>query len=177
MRAEGTEYRGFLYCGLMMTCAGPKVIEYNVRFGDPEAQAVMPLIDGDFASALSAAADGNVAGLSIARREAVSVGVVVAAAGYPGPVKNGSPIAGLDAAARVPDVTVFHAGTAVRDGQIVTAGGRVLTVVGTGANYQAAIDRAYEAVALISFDGMQFRRDIGRKALVLSQEVRRSGAI
>ena len=177
MRAEGTEYRGFLYCGLMMTCAGPKVIEYNVRFGDPEAQAVMPLIDGDFASVLSAAADGNVAGLSIARREAVSVGVVVAAAGYPGPVKNGSPIAGLDAAARVPDVTVFHAGTAVRDGQIVTAGGRVLTVVGTGANYQAAIDRAYEAVALISFDGMQFRRDIGRKALVLSQEVRRSGAI
>jgi phosphoribosylamine--glycine ligase len=173
MRAEGTEYRGFLYCGLMMTCAGPKVIEYNVRFGDPEAQAVMPLIDGDLASVLSAAADGDLAGRSIARRAGVSVGVVLAAAGYPGPVTNGSPISGLDAAARVPDVTVFHAGTAVRDGQVVTAGGRVLTVVGTGADYQTAINRAYHAVGLISFEGMQFRRDIGRK---VSQEARRSGA-
>ena len=169
MQAEGTAYRGFLYCGLMMTCAGPKVIEYNVRFGDPEAQAVMPLIDGDFASTLSAAADGDLSGRTVTLRPGASVGVVLAAAGYPGAVTSGLPISGLDAAARVPEVTVFHAGTALRDGQVVTAGGRVLTVVGTGADYRSAIDRAYEAAGLISFEGMQFRRDIGRKALV-SQE-------
>jgi phosphoribosylamine--glycine ligase len=166
MRTEGTEYRGFLYCGLMMTCAGPKVIEYNVRFGDPEAQAVMPLIDGDLAAALSAAADGDLSGQAITRRPGVSVGVVLAAAGYPGTVKSGSVISGLDATAHVPAVTVFHAGTALRDGQVVTAGGRVLTVVATGNDYSAAIERAYQAVGLISFDGMQFRHDIGRKALV-----------
>jgi len=165
MKAEGTEYCGFLYAGLMMTCAGPKVIEYNVRFGDPEAQAVLPLIDGDFASTLAAAADGNLAGRAISLRPAVSVAVVLAAAGYPGPVTSGATIAGLDAAAQVPDVTVFHAGTALRDGQVVTAGGRVLSVVATAGSYQAAIDRAYEAAALISFEGMQYRRDIGRKAL------------
>src|SRR5687768_8587587 len=107
MRAEGTEYCGFLYAGLMMTCDGPKVIEYNVRFGDPEAQAVMPLIDGDFVSLLAAAADGDLRGRAVTLRDGVSVGVVIAAGGYPGPVSSGAPISGLDAAARVPDVTVF----------------------------------------------------------------------
>jgi len=165
MRAEGTEYRGFLYAGLMMTCDGPKVIEYNVRFGDPEAQAVLPLIGGDFVSLLGAAADGDLRGHAVTLRDRVSVGVVVAAGGYPGPVKNGAPISGLDAASRVPDVTIFHAGTAVRDGEIVTAGGRVLTVVATAPDYPSAIARAYEGVSLISFEGMQYRRDIGRKAL------------
>jgi phosphoribosylamine--glycine ligase len=165
MRAEGTEYRGFLYCGLMLTCAGPKVIEYNVRFGDPEAQAVMPLVGGDFLPLLAASADGDLSSTRVTLRDAVSVGVVLAAAGYPGPVQQGAPISGLDEASRVPDVTVFHAGTALGDDRIVTAGGRVLTVVATAAGYQAAIDRAYEAVSLISFDGMQYRRDIGRKAL------------
>ena len=165
MRAEGTEYCGFLYAGLMMTCDGPKVIEYNVRFGDPEAQAVMPLIDGDFVSLLAAAADGDLRGRAVTLRDGVSVGVVIAAGGYPGPVSSGAPISGLDAAARVPDVTVFHAGTARRGDDIVTAGGRVLTVVATASGYQSAIDRAYEAAALISFEGMQYRRDIGRKAV------------
>ena len=163
MRAEGTEYRGFLYAGLMMTAAGPKVIEYNVRFGDPEAQAVLPLIGGDFLSLLAAAADGDLRGHAVTLRGGVSVGVVLAAGGYPGPVNTGVPISGLDAASRVPDVTVFHAGTARRGDQIVTAGGRVLTVVATGADYAAAIDRAYQAVDLISFEGMQYRRDIGAK--------------
>ncbi|HYT69270.1 MAG TPA: phosphoribosylamine--glycine ligase [Vicinamibacterales bacterium] len=175
MRAEGTDYRGFLYAGLMMTCAGPKVIEYNVRFGDPEAQAIMPLIEGDFASLLAAAADGDLTGRSVMLTGGVSVGVVLAAGGYPGTVKNGTPISGLDAASRGPDVTIFHAGTARRGDDIVTAGGRVLTVVATGADYKAAIDRAYAAVSLISFEGMQYRRDIGRKALVSSQEIRRRG--
>jgi phosphoribosylamine--glycine ligase len=165
MRAEGTEYRGFLYAGLMMTCAGPKVIEYNVRFGDPEAQAVMPLIGGELVSLLAAAADGDVRGHAVALRDGVSVGVVIAAPGYPGTVTTGAPISGLDAASRVPGVTVFHAGTARRGPDIVTAGGRVLTVVATGDSYRSAIDRAYEAVSLISFEGMQYRRDIGRKAL------------
>jgi phosphoribosylamine--glycine ligase len=165
MRAEGTEYRGFLYCGLMLTCDGPKVIEYNVRFGDPEAQVVLPLVGGALLPLLAAAADGDLGAHRVTLRDGVSVGVVLAAAGYPGPVQGGAPIHGLDAAARLEDVAVFHAGTALRDGQIVTAGGRVLTVVATAADYRAAIDRAYEAVSLISFDGMQYRRDIGRKAL------------
>ena len=165
MRAEGTEYCGFLYAGLMLTCAGPKVIEYNVRFGDPEAQVVMPLVDGDLASLLSAAADGDLSGRTVALRDGVSVGVVLAAAGYPGPVQGGAPIHGLDRAARVSGVTVFHAGTARRGDAIVTSGGRVLTVVATAPDYRAAIDRAYEAAGLISFEGMQYRRDIGLKAV------------
>src|SRR3954471_18799323 len=165
MRAEGTEYRGFLYAGLMLTCNGPKVIEYNVRFGDPEAQAVMPLLDGELLPLLAAAADGTLSALRVPLRRGVSVGVVLAAAGYPGPVKSGAEILGLDEASRLPDVAIFHAGTAGDDRGIVTAGGRVLTVVGTAADYGAAIARAYEAVSLISFEGMQYRRDIGAKAL------------
>ncbi|HET7695481.1 MAG TPA: phosphoribosylamine--glycine ligase [Vicinamibacterales bacterium] len=175
MRAEGTEYRGFLYAGLMMTCDGPKVIEYNVRFGDPEAQAVLPLIDGDFLALLAAAADGDLRGRRVTLTAGVSVGVVIAAAGYPGPVRSGDPIAGLEAAGRVPGVTVFHAGTARRGEQIVTAGGRVLTVVATAPDYQSAIDRAYQAASLISFDGMQYRRDIGRKAVRFLEEKQGSG--
>ena len=175
MRAEGTEYRGFLYAGLMMTCdgpkmigpkvIGPKVIEYNVRFGDPEAQAVMPLIDGELLPLLLAAADGDLGDRRVALKGGVSVAVVLASAGYPGPVTTGVPITGLYQASQMPGVTIFHSGTAVGDKRIVTAGGRVLTVVATGVGYQEAIDRAYGAVAKISFDGMQYRRDIGRKAL------------
>ena len=169
MRGEGTEFRGFLYAGLMMTCAGPKVIEYNVRFGDPEAQAVMPLVDGELLPSIAAAADGDVGDARIGLKPGVSVAVVLASAGYPGATQSGAVISGLEAATRVPDVNVFHAGTLRRDGRIVTAGGRVLTVVATGANYRAAIDRAYEAVSLISFEGMQYRRDIGRKAFQSQQ--------
>jgi phosphoribosylamine--glycine ligase len=177
MRAEGTEYCGFLYCGLMLTCDGPKVIEYNVRFGDPEAQAVMPLVDGALAPILVAAADGALGAYRVRLGPRVSVGIVLAAAGYPGPVQSGAVIAGLDRATALDDVMVFHAGTAQRDGHIVTSGGRVLTVVATAPNYRAAIDRAYEAVSLISFDGMQYRRDIGRKALTdASQAIKSSGA-
>jgi phosphoribosylamine---glycine ligase len=165
MRAEGTEYRGFLYAGLMMTCAGPKVIEYNVRFGDPEAQAVMPLIDGELLPLLAAAADGDLGTRRVALKSAVSAGVVMASAGYPGRVTSGVPIAGLFQASQIPGVTIFHSGTALADKRIVTAGGRVLTVVGTGASYQDAIGRAYQGVSAIKFEGMQYRRDIGRKAL------------
>jgi phosphoribosylamine--glycine ligase len=165
MRAEGTEYRGFLYAGLMMTCAGPRVIEYNVRFGDPEAQAVLPLVSGELLPLLVAAADGDLGNRRVQLSSSVSVGVVLASAGYPGRVTSGVPIAGLDEASQLPGVTVFHSGTAVADGRIVTAGGRVLTVVGTGHDYKEAIARAYQGVGKIYFEGMQYRRDIGAKAL------------
>jgi phosphoribosylamine--glycine ligase len=170
MRAEGTEYRGFLYAGLMMTCAGPRVIEYNVRFGDPEAQAVMPLIDGELLPLLAAAADGDLGDRRVALKSGVSVGVVLASAGYPGPVTTGAPITGLYPASQLPGVAIFHSGTKMGDRRIVTNGGRVLTVVGIGNDYQEAIDRAYGAVAKISFEGMQYRRDIGRKALASAAE-------
>jgi phosphoribosylamine--glycine ligase len=165
LRAEGHEYRGFLYAGLMLTCSGPRVIEFNVRFGDPEAQVVIPMIEGDFAPRLAAAADGALDPAPVAFRSAPHVGVVLAAGGYPGPVEHGFPISGVDEAARLDDVLVFHAGTARERDSVVTAGGRVLTVVGRGASYEAAIAKAYEGVSRISFRGMQYRRDIGRKAL------------
>lgn len=168
LRAEGEEYRGFLYAGLMLTCDGPKVIEFNVRFGDPEAQVVIPMIAGDLAPRLAAAADGALDPAPLAFRRDTHVGVVLASRGYPASGPVGLPIAGLPAAARLDDVLVFHAGTAYQGGAIVTAGGRVLTVVGRGPTYEAAIERAYAGVSKIRFDGMHYRRDIGAKALSTS---------
>ena len=165
MRAEGHEYRGFLYVGLMLTCDGPKVIEFNVRFGDPEAQVVLPLVESDLPELLIAAAEGDVAGQTVRAGADAAVGVVLASAGYPSSVTTGFPIAGLDDAARVPGVDVYHAATALAEGRLVTAGGRVLTVVGRGATFEDAIARAYDGVGRIAFDGMQYRRDIGLKAL------------
>jgi phosphoribosylamine--glycine ligase len=166
LREEGHEYRGFLYAGLMMTGDGPKVIEFNVRFGDPEAQVVIPMVAEDLAPRLAAAADGALDPAPVAFRSEPHVGVVLAARGYPGPVSGGATIDGLDDASRLEDVLVFHAGTALDRDTVVTAGGRVLTVVGRGATYEAAIARAYSGVGKISFDGMQYRRDIGQKALL-----------
>jgi phosphoribosylamine--glycine ligase len=165
MRAEGIPYRGFLYAGLMLTCDGPKVIEFNVRFGDPEAQVVMPLIADDLLPSLIAASDGSLPPAPIALRDRVAVGVVLASEGYPGSVPSGRVIRGLDEAEQLGDVAVFHAGTALENSAVITAGGRVLTVVATAPDYAAAIARAYEAAGRISFEGMQFRRDIGARAL------------
>ena len=165
MRAEGHEYRGFLYAGLMLTCDGPKVIEFNVRFGDPEAQVVIPMFTGDLAPLLASSADGALPSQAPEFSARKHVGVVVAAAGYPGTVRPGSPIEGIDRAAELDDVIVFHAGTKLDGSRVVTAGGRVLTVVGRGDNYEDAIRRAYDGVARISFEGMQYRKDIARKAL------------
>ena len=165
LRAEGHVYVGFLYAGLMLTCDGPKVIEFNVRFGDPEAQVVIPMIASDLAPRLAAAAEGALDGAPIAFRPERHVGVVLASKGYPGAGPSGLPIHGLDDAARLDDVLVFHAGTARRGDDVVTAGGRVLTVVGRGRTFEDAIDRAYAGVSKISFEGMHYRRDIGRKAL------------
>jgi phosphoribosylamine--glycine ligase len=164
LAAEGMEYRGFLYAGLMLTADGPKVIEFNVRFGDPEAQVVIPAIAGPVARHLAAAADGALGNEAIAFTSDVLVGVVLASEGYPGACPAGRPITGLDTAGRLNDVTVFHSGTAVQDGRVVTAGGRVLTVVGRGTTFAGARERAYAGVSEIRFDGMQYRRDIGAKA-------------
>lgn len=165
MRREGCEYRGFLYVGLMLTADGPKVIEFNVRLGDPEAQVILPMIEDDLLLLLVAAASGRLdqADCRVAKRP--HVGVAIVSDGYPDSSQTGKPIAGLADAEALVDVIVFHAGTAVRGSDIVTAGGRVLTVVGRGDDYAAAIAQAYAAVDRIQFDGLQFRRDIGHRAL------------
>jgi phosphoribosylamine--glycine ligase len=168
MRAEGHPYRGFLYVGLMLTADGPKVIEFNVRLGDPEAQVVLPLVADPLLPLLHAAAAGAMGQARCTPVHSCRVGVVLASRGYPDAVQAGQHIEGIEAAERVEGVTVYHAGTAMRDGRLVTAGGRVLTVVGAAATFREAIDRAYAGVARIRFDGMQYRKDIGARALAQS---------
>jgi phosphoribosylamine---glycine ligase len=165
MEREGYPYRGFLYVGLMLTADGPKVVEFNVRFGDPEAQVVLPMLDEDLSWLLGETATGALPSRAAKFRPEPHVGVVLAAGGYPDTPDTGKPIDGLADAAEVTGSLVFHAGTSRRGTDVVTSGGRVLTVVGRGATYADAIDTAYRAVSRIHFDGMQFRRDIGRKAL------------
>jgi phosphoribosylamine--glycine ligase len=165
MVREGSPYRGFLYVGLMLTAEGPKVIEFNVRFGDPEAQVILPMLDEELSSILLSATNGELPSRAARLTGHVFVGVVLAAGGYPDSVQTGKVIAGVERADEVPDAIVFHAGTATRNGHLVTSGGRVLTVVGRGDSYRTAIDAAYDAASRISFEGMQFRRDIGDKAL------------
>ena len=165
MRGVGHPFRGFLYVGLMLTAEGPKVIEFNVRLGDPEAQVVLPMITGELAPVLEAAARGELNGFACEHVNDPHVGVVLASGGYPGRYDTGLAIAGIEAASALEDVLVFHAGTSVRDGSVVTAGGRVLTVVGRGRDFPEAIARAYAAEARITFAGKQVRSDIGRKAL------------
>jgi phosphoribosylamine---glycine ligase len=165
LRSEGREFRGFLYAGLMLTAEGPKVVEFNVRMGDPEAQVVLPLIDGAFAHLLRDAAAGQLGQSACEVSGRARVGVVVASAGYPEKYETGRVISGLGAAASVTGALVFHAGTARRDNEIVTAGGRVLTVVGEGRDHREAMSRAYEAAARISFEGAFMRKDIGMKAI------------
>jgi len=165
MAAEGHPFRGFLYVGLMLTLAGPKVIEFNVRLGDPEAQVILPLLAEPLLPVLMAAARGQLQQASIRLSEEKCIGVVMASRGYPDRSDAGRPISGISDAERS-GASVYHAGTAISDGQLVTAGGRVLTVVGRGPTFADAIDRAYVGVAKVSFDGMQYRHDIGRKVLV-----------
>lgn len=168
MEREGRPFRGFLYPGLMLTAEGPKVVEFNVRFGDPEAQVILPMLDEDLSWLLGAAATGVLPSRPARLRREPHVCVVLAAGGYPDLPEMGKVITGVEGAARVEDALVFHAGTARRDGQLVTAGGRVLSVVGRGKTYAEAIEVAYRAVSSIHFEGMQYRRDIGRKAVTVS---------
>jgi phosphoribosylamine--glycine ligase len=165
MAEEGHPFRGFLFVGLMLTPAGAKVIEFNVRLGDPETQAILPLIDEPLLPLLIAGATGQLRQSAVRIGHDCIVGVVLASRGYPDSAESGRAITGIDAAERLPGVAVYHAGTSLREGQLVTAGGRVLTVAGRGADFIEAISRAYAGVNQISFDGMQYRRDIGRKAL------------
>ncbi len=165
MAAEGNPFRGFLYVGLMLTPTGPKVIEFNVRLGDPEAQVILPLVGEPLLPLLQAAARGELRQSTCQLVADRLVGVVLASRGYPESAESGQPISGLAAAAALEGVSVFHAGTARRGDDIITAGGRVLTVVGRGDDFPIAIARAYAGVAAIQFDGMQYRRDIGRKVL------------
>ena len=165
MAGAGAPFRGFLYAGLMLTESGPKVIEFNVRLGDPEAQVILPLIDEPLVPLLAAAADGHLQQAAVRLTRRCLTSVVLASRGYPDAAESGRPITGIGEATAIPGVTVYHAGTARRDGQDVTAGGRVLSVVGEGAGFAESITRAYCGVLKISFDGMQYRHDIGRRAL------------
>ncbi|MGD2133353.1 MAG: phosphoribosylamine--glycine ligase [Maricaulaceae bacterium] len=162
----GTPYRGVLYVGLMMTEQGPKVVEYNVRFGDPECQILMLRMKSDIVPHLQACADGTLgAQQPIEWDPRSAVTVVMAAEGYPGAVEKGRPITGVDTADALDDVSVFHAGAAMKDDALVTSGGRVLNVCALGDTLQAAVDRAYEGVAKISWLGAHWRTDIAKRAL------------
>jgi phosphoribosylamine--glycine ligase len=166
MRLEGRAFRGCLYAGLMLTETGPKVVEFNCRFGDPETQAVLPLLETDLVELLLESAAGKLSGAPLAIKDAVALCVVIASGGYPDTYETGKAITGLDRASEE-DVTVFHAGTRLEKGQLVTAGGRVVgvTAAGPAAAPQAAIDRAYRVVRKITFDGAYYRSDIGRRAV------------
>ena len=158
---EGVRYRGVLYAGLMVTSEGPKVLEFNCRFGDPETQVVLPRLESNLGELLLACVEGNLADYEVNWTPGACAGVVLASAGYPGSVKSGVPISGLDEASRLDGVQVFHAGTAARDDRVLTAGGRVLTVTALGQDHREARQRVYEACSRVRFDGMQYRRDIG----------------
>ena len=166
LKRRGISYKGVLYAGLMMTKAGPKVLEFNARFGDPETQVILPRIEGDLIPALEACIDGTLRPELVKYKNESCVCVVMAAGGYPGAYQKGKEIKGLKAAAGVADAVVFHAGTQVKDKKVLTCGGRVLGVTALGQDLKAAVDRAYEAVGKISFEGAMFRRDIAAKALV-----------
>jgi phosphoribosylamine--glycine ligase len=158
--AEGIDYRGVLYAGLMMTAGGPKVLEFNCRFGDPEAQVVLQRLDSSLMDLLMGSAQGDLSGSRATWTEEACVGVVLASGGYPGVVGTGKEIFGPDEASKMEGVRVFHAATGLRDGRVVTSGGRVLTVTALGSDLEEARHRAYEACSVIEFEGMHFRRDI-----------------
>jgi phosphoribosylamine--glycine ligase len=164
MAKEGAPYAGVLFVGLMVTAQGPRVIEFNCRFGDPECQAILPRLQSDLLPVLHAVATGRALPARLDWRREASVCVVLASAGYPGKYETGKPIFGLERDWSLPGVNVFHAGTAIRDGALVTAGGRVLGVQALGADIAQAVHAAYAAVGRISFDGVHYRKDIGRKA-------------
>ncbi len=166
MAAEDCPYRGVLYAGLMITPEGPKVVEFNCRLGDPEAQVVLPLLETDLVEVFEKMADRRLGEVTLRQRAGAAACVVMASGGYPGAYEKGFPMDGLDTAGAMDGVVVFHAGTRRDDaGRVVTAGGRVLGVTATGDGLAEALRRAYRAVAAIGFEGAQYRRDIGQKGL------------
>jgi phosphoribosylamine---glycine ligase len=165
MASEDTPFTGVLYCGLMMTARGPQVLEFNARFGDPETQAILMRLESDLVEALMACTNGQLAETELRWNPGAAACVVASSSGYPGIYKTGLPITGLDKAAQIPGVQVFHSGTSQANGQILTAGGRVLGVTAVAPSLEEALARDYEALKLIHFDGMYYRRDIGHRAL------------
>ena len=164
MAKEGRTYKGCLYAGLMITAEGPKVVEFNARFGDPETQVVLPLLESDLVDVMLACIDGNLAAQDIVWNHGAAVCVVMASGGYPKAYKKGMPITGLAEAKQAGNL-VFHAGTAEKDGAIVTAGGRVLGVVAKAENIKAAVTKAYDGVKMIDFKDAHYRKDIAHRAL------------
>jgi len=165
LAAEGVHYRGFLYCGLMMTAEGPQVLEYNVRLGDPETQPIMMRLRSDLVELLLATRDGTLASHEAHWTPNPAVCVVLASAGYPAAPESGREITGYEAAEGIGGVKIFHAGTKVEDHKLLTCGGRVMGVTAAGEDLTSAIHRAYSAAEKIHFDGMQYRRDIARRGL------------
>ncbi len=165
MKAEGAEFKGVLYCGLMMTARGPMVLEFNCRFGDPETQPILMRLESDLIGALEASIEGHVSEGDFKWSSDASVSVVMSSGGYPGTYEVGKRIDGLDEAGAVEGVKVFHAGTSRRDGVYYTAGGRVLGVTARAASLETAVERAYAACAKISFEGAHYRKDIAGRAL------------
>ncbi|MFZ2555348.1 MAG: phosphoribosylamine--glycine ligase [Minisyncoccia bacterium] len=166
LKARGAPFIGCLYPGLMMTSAGPKVLEYNSRLGDPETQVYMRLLKSDLLDLLNACVDATLAEYSFEWHQGFTANIVLASRGYPDAYEKGFPITGIDEAEKMPNIVIFHAGTALQNGRLVTAGGRVLGVSAHGQTLKEALDTAYAAVKYISFEGMYFRRDIGGAALV-----------
>ncbi len=165
IRDLGIPYRGVLYAGIMVTEQGPKCIEFNCRFGDPEIQAVLPLMESDLVPILQGVVDCTLEHAEISWRAGAAVCVVAASSGYPGSYETGKPITGLEGAAQLKDCLVFHAGTRIEAGRIVTDGGRVLNVTGLGSDVREAADRAYEGLSHIHFEGIHYRRDIAAHAI------------
>ena len=165
MKAEGNEFKGVLYCGLMMTARGPQVLEFNCRFGDPETQPILMRLESDLLDAIEASIDGRLSEGDFKWSPEASVCVVMASGGYPGTFEQGKRIDGLEEAGAVQGVKVFHAGTSKRDGVYYTAGGRVLGVTARARDLDTAVDRAYEACAKIEFAGVHYRKDIAARAL------------
>jgi phosphoribosylamine--glycine ligase len=166
MRSEGDTFKGILFCGIMMTPRGPMVLEFNTRFGDPETEAILLRLETDILELFDASIEGTANQLAIQMRPGASVCIIAASGGYPGKYASGYPVHGLPPVDQPSDdLVVFHSGTATKDGQIVTAGGRVLAVSAVAPDLQTALDKAYAQLAKISFEGMQYRRDIGHRAL------------
>ena len=165
LAAEGTPFKGILYGGIIFTAKGPQVIEFNCRLGDPEAQVVLPLMKTDILDIFEAGVNGNIGNITVENDDRAACCVVMASEGYPTKYEQGFPIYGTTEAEALGDVTVFHAGTDSRDGQLLTAGGRVLAVSGVDKDISSAIDRAYRAVDAITFENQYIRRDIGFQAL------------
>jgi phosphoribosylamine--glycine ligase len=165
MKAEGAEFKGVLYCGLMMTARGPMVLEFNCRFGDPETQPILMRLESDLVEAIEASIDGRTSDGDFKWSSDSAVCVVVASGGYPGAYEAGKKIFGLEQAAKVNGVKVFHSGTSTRDGGFYTAGGRVLGITARAADLPKAVGTVYQATSAIGFEGAHYRKDIAARAL------------